>query len=99
MNKLPVPVLKGCPCVGTCLCSLCVLSGFGGRAGSDVSTGHVFPQDVLAAITLVGGGAGDGGVGPEPGMSQVFYAQWLSLPYLGQGKSPRCRSRSPEGQV
>ena len=31
-----------------------------GRAGSDVSRSHVFPQGVLAAITLVGGGAGDG---------------------------------------
>lgn len=30
--------------------------------GSDMSTGHIFSQDVLAAITLVGGGAGEGNI-------------------------------------
>lgn len=33
--------------------------GFGERAGSDVSTGHVFYQCLLAAITLVRCGARD----------------------------------------
>lgn len=32
-------------------------SGFGGRAGFDVNTSHIFPQNVLA--TMVGGGPGD----------------------------------------
>ena len=41
--------------------SLYVPSGFGGRAGFDVKTSHIFPHSVLAAITLVGGGAGDEG--------------------------------------
>ena len=36
-------------------------SGFGGRAGFDMNSSQIFPQDVLAAITLVGGGAGEGG--------------------------------------
>ena len=52
--------LEGCPCVRVSLCGLCVPSG---RAESDMSTGRVFPQGVLAAITLVGGGAGAGGAG------------------------------------
>ena len=38
-----------------------VPSGLGGRAGFGVNTSHVFPQGELAAITLVEGGAGDGG--------------------------------------
>ena len=46
--------------MGGSLCSLSVPSGFDGRGGSEVSTGHIFPQDVLAAITLVGDGAGVG---------------------------------------
>ena len=47
--------------MGVSLYSLHVPSRFGGRAGSDVSRSHIFPQGVLAAITLVGGGAGDEG--------------------------------------
>ena len=44
--------------MGASLCSLHVPIGFGGRARSVVvSMGHIFPWDVLAAITLVGGGA------------------------------------------
>ena len=54
-------VLKVCPCVGASLYSLHVTNGFGGRAVSDVLTNHVFPQDGLAAVTLIGSGAGDGG--------------------------------------
>ena len=61
MKQLPIVVLKGCPYVGVSLCSLHMPSGFGGRAGYDVNTSEVFPQGVLAAITLVGGRAEDGG--------------------------------------
>lgn len=43
------------------LYSLHVSSGFGGRTGSDISMGHIFPHGVLAGVTLVGGGVGDGG--------------------------------------
>ena len=35
------------------LYSLCVPSGFGGRAGFDMTT-IIFPKGLLAAITLVG---------------------------------------------
>ena len=43
------------------LCAgVCLLSGFGERAGSEVSMGHINPLDVLAASNLVGGRAGNG---------------------------------------
>lgn len=44
-----------CPCVRASICSLHVPSGFGVRAGSEVSRGHVFFWGVLAAAALVGG--------------------------------------------
>ena len=61
MKQLPIVVSKGFPCVGASLYSLHVPSGFGGRTRCEVNTSHVFLKGVLAAITLVGGGAGDGG--------------------------------------
>ena len=42
MKQLPALILKVCACVGASLWCLRVPSGFGGRAGSDISTGHVF---------------------------------------------------------
>lgn len=51
------------PCVGTVLYSLCLPRGFDGRARYDVDTRHIFPWIALAFITLVEGGAGDGGAG------------------------------------
>ena len=32
-----------------------------GRAGFDLNTGHIFPESMLVAITLVGGVVGDKG--------------------------------------
>lgn len=55
-KQLPIPVLKGCPCVEAFVCSLHWLSGFGGRARYEVSTGHIF-QGVWVAIPLVRVGA------------------------------------------
>ena len=55
--------------MGVSLCSLYVPSGFCWRAGSEVSLGHKFPQGLLAAITLVGGGARDGGTRVSAGVS------------------------------
>ena len=46
----------------------------GGRVGSDVNMSHVFPQGLLVAITLVGGGAELEGLDPEPGVSQGFFS-------------------------
>lgn len=45
--------------MGASLHSLHVPSGFGGRAGPDMSMTYVFHQDVLATNILAGGGAGD----------------------------------------
>ena len=71
------------------LYSLRVPSGHGDGAGSDVNTSHVFPQGVLGTTTLVGGGVGDGGIGPEPAVCWSFLlAQWLSPPYQGQDRVP-----------
>ena len=61
MKHLPFQVLKGCPSLGAFLSRVYLPTGFGGRAGSDMNTSHIFPQGVQAAITLVGCGAGDGG--------------------------------------
>lgn len=41
--------------------TLHVSSALRERGGFDIDTSHVFPQGVLAAITLLGGRAGDGG--------------------------------------
>ena len=47
--------------------------------------GLMSSQGELAAITLQGGGAGDGGLELEPGVSHGFScAQWLPLPYWGR---------------
>lgn len=58
--------MKVCPCVGVSLCSLCELSGFSGRVGSEVSMDGAFPWCVLSAVTFVGGNNGDGEVEPGP---------------------------------
>lgn len=42
--------------MGASLFGLCVPSGFGGRTESEVTLGHMFPQGVLAVMTLVRGG-------------------------------------------
>ena len=65
-----------------------------------MDTSHIFPKEMLAAITLVGGRAADGGartgarceVGLPPPCSVAITA--LS----GRGPIPSCWSRSPEGR-
>ena len=67
-----------------------VTFGFCEIVGSEVSMGHIYPQGMLAATTLVGGRTGGGGVEPEPDVSWGFScAQWQSPPYQGQGQGPR----------
>lgn len=61
MKQLPGVVLKWCAYIGVSLCSLCVPSGFGVRAGLQVNVSHIFPQEYLAAVTLVGGKTEDKG--------------------------------------
>ena len=45
-------------------------TGFDASFGSEVSTSHVFPQDVLATITLVGGGLEMEGLERDAGVNQ-----------------------------
>lgn len=59
MKQLPTVVLIHCSFMGVSLCRLHVPSAFGGRIGLDVVASHVFPQDVLAAITFEGDEGGD----------------------------------------
>lgn len=61
MRQLPFIVLKGYSYVGESLYRVDMPCAFGGRAGLDMNTGHIFPQCVLAAIPLVAYGAGIGG--------------------------------------
>ena len=54
-------------------------SGLGGRAEFYVNTSYLVSKDLLAAITLIGYGAGEGGIGPEPSVGwDLISAQWLS---------------------
>lgn len=57
MKQCSILVLKLCTRVQVSLCNLSRPSGFGGKAGSEVSAGCVFPGGVLAALALVGGRA------------------------------------------
>ena len=92
MKQFNIAVLKWYPYVEVALYNLPVPSGFGRRAGFDMSTSHILPQAVLAAITLVGGGAGDGGaLGPDPGVRQGFPS--------AQGPSPVGGRSRPWSQI
>lgn len=50
--------LEGVSLCKSILYSLCVPSAFGGRAGFDVNTSHVFLQGMLAVITFGSMGRG-----------------------------------------
>ena len=85
--------MKGsyCGLEGVFLCgSVPILfsSAFGERAGFDIDASYIFPQSVLAAIILVGGGAGDGGVRNgarcEPGLILCSVAI-TTLLWVGMG--------------
>ena len=69
--------------------NLCVPSGVGKTAGSGVSTGRVFPSGVLATLTRVGSGAGDGEAGARarcgPGLLLCSVA---NTALLGLGSGP-----------
>ena len=54
-------------------------SGFGGRTGSDLIMSYIFPQGMLAAITLVGHGLKIEGLDPEPGFLLCSVANTTQL--------------------
>ena len=71
-------------------------SGFGGRVVFDMNTSPVFPQDVLAAITLVRSGAENrrarARVGCEAGLSLCLVAVTA---LLGVGSGPKLLEQNP----
>ena len=72
------PVLKECPSIGAFLWSRHLWSGFSGKAGSEVNTGHIFPQ--LSPWWEMGQELEC--LEPELGVSWSFsHAQWLSPSY------------------
>ena len=77
------------------LCTLCVLSGFDGRAGSEMSKGHIFPQGMLAAITLIGGGAGDGGARARARCDLGLLFSVAVTALLGAGSDPKVLKLRP----
>lgn len=88
--------MKGYSDEGVSLYRLHAPDAFGGRTGVDVDASHVFPQCVVAAVTLVRGGAGDGVLARAGSRCEVGLplCQWLSLPYLGWSLTPSHWSRS-----
>ena len=97
VTQLPLLTLTGCPCVGLFLCIMLVPTGFCLGSRFEMSTEHVFHQSVLEVITLVGSGAGDGGLDLVSGVSWSFcYAQWPLSPYQWWAWVPWCWRRSPE---
>lgn len=73
-----------------------MVSAFGWRAGSDMSTCHIFLQGVLAAISLVGGTSGNGGSRAraryEPGSLLCSVA---STTLFGMGVGPKLLEQKP----
>ena len=71
-------------------------TAFGGRAGLDAGTSHIFPQVVLATITLARSGAGDGEARASNGCE-------IGLPYCsvaitalsGLGSDPKWLEQKP----
>ena len=74
-------------------------SGFGWRAGPEMSTGYIFLWGVLAATTLMGGRAGVGGARARSRCNLGRLLCSLAVTALwGAGSGPgRGWIRSPEG--
>ena len=64
--------LEGAFYVGASLCRLCVPSVFGARVEFDVDASHIFPQSVLATITLIGSVVDVGAAKDCTGVRQNF---------------------------
>lgn len=96
MKLLLILVLKGYPCVGVSLYSLCMPSVFGGKSGFELSMSDIFPQCVVAAIILVGGGIGDEGSRDrarcEPGL---LFCSVANITLLRAGPGPKLLKQKP----
>ena len=70
--------------------SLHVPIAFGGKAGFDMNRRYTFPQVVLASVTLVRGGAGDGGARARAMCEPVLPLCSVAIPVLsGVGLDPK----------
>ena len=66
------------------------------RAGFDMEASHIFPQSVLAAITLVGGGAGDGMASAGAGCEAILSLFSVALTTLSGARSgPKLLEQKP----
>lgn len=63
IKELPTVLFKACFNVGMSQCKPHVPNSFGGMAWFEVVASPIFPQLVLAVVTLVGPWTGDGGAG------------------------------------
>lgn len=80
--------------------SLCIPSGFGGRAGSQLSVGCIIPLGVLASITLVKGRVGNGGAKARAKCELGLLLCSVAITILLVAESgPKCWGRNPEGQI
>ena len=96
MNHLPILVLKACCYVEVSLCSMHMPSGSARRAGSEVSTGQIFPQGALAAATVVQGRAGFGGAGTRTRCEPRLFLGSMEVSALsGVGPGPHGLEQEP----
>ena len=73
-------------------------SAFGERTGFDMDESHIFPQGVLAAITLVVGESIDGGARAVTECEVGLRLCSVAITTLsGAGSIPSCLSRNLEG--
>lgn len=71
-----------------------------GPYGSEVSMGHIFLQEVLAATTLVGGRAEDGVTRARAICEPGFLLCSVAVTALSRaGSGPEVLSRSPKGKI
>ena len=77
--------------------SLCIPNGFGGRAGSQLSTSSPW---VLASITLVKGRGGNWGAKARAKCEFGLLLCSVAITILlVAGSGPKCSGRNPEGQI
>ena len=88
MKQLPIPVSKECSCVGVSLCSLCVPSGFGGRAESWSEYGSHLSPGSAGSYHLGGKKAGDGGARARARCEMsLLLCSVVITTHQGQGRS------------
>ena len=97
-NSCILWALKRCSYGGVSLCRLHVPRAFGERAGFNVDASHVFPQGILAAITLGGSVAGGGGARAYEGFEVGFsLCSVAGIILLGVGSDPYLQEQKPWG--